>query len=85
LITVRCFGHISTTVGSDEVVLPYDELDAADLVDKVRDLTGRKEPGFSRYNTLVMLEDGEAFVPAGRRSRVADGSRVVLIPFSHGG
>ncbi len=85
MIRVRCYGHIRTSVGSAEVELDGAELDAADLVDRVRGLSAERDPGFTKYNTLVMIEDGEAFVPAGTRTPVKDGDRVALIPFSHGG
>ena len=85
MIIVRCLGHIGTSVGAGEVTLSEGDLGAAEIVDRVRALSGKQDPGFSRYNTLVMVEDGEAFVPAGGSVRVADGARVVLIPFSHGG
>lgn len=85
MIHVKCLGHIGTTLGAGEVDLPDAGLEAADLVDKIRGLTGKTDPGFSKYNTIVMVEDGEAFVPAGRSAWIADGGRVALIPFSHGG
>ena len=85
MITVRCLGHIGTAVGAKELNLPGDDIDASDLVEKVRTATGKSDPGFTRFNTLVMVEDGEAFVAAGEPRRLKDGARVVLIPFSHGG
>jgi len=85
MIRVRCYGHICTSVGSSEVALQAAELDSADLVDRVRGMSVARDPGFTRYNTLVMVEDGEAFVPAGAGRMVKDGERVALIPFSHGG
>jgi len=85
MIHVRCYGHIGRSVGSDELTLEGTEIDSADLVDRVRGLSAAPDPGFNRYNTLVMIEDGDAFVPAGRRRPVKDGDRVTLIPFSHGG
>ena len=85
MIWVRCLGHIGTAVGATDVTLQDTELDASDLVDRVRAMTGLREPGFSIYNTLVMVEDGEAFVPAGRGVRITDGAKVALLPFSHGG
>ena len=85
MITVRCVGHIATAVGKKELVLERDGVDSAQLVDELRALTGRPDPGFTRYNTLVMVEDGEAFVPASGGRRLKSGDRVVLIPFSHGG
>ena len=85
MIRVKCYGHIGNSVGSAEVSLDCEELDAAELVDRVRGMAAETEPGFTRYNTLVMIEEGEAFVPAGTRRAVRDGDRVALIPFSHGG
>ncbi|MCL4354988.1 MAG: hypothetical protein JRM79_04530 [Nitrososphaerota archaeon] len=85
MIKVRCLGHIGTAVGARDVTIQDGGLDASDLVDRVRAMTGLRDPGFSRYNTLVMVEDGEAFVPAGRAVRIADGAKVALLPFSHGG
>ena len=85
MITVRCLGHIGTAVGSRELTLPNGDIDASELVERVRAATGKSDPGFSRFNTLIMVEDGEAFVPAGESRRLRDGARVVLIPFSHGG
>lgn len=85
MITVRCLGHIGTSVGTKELEVPCEDIDASDLVEKVRAATGKNDPGFTRFNTLVMVEDGEAFVPAGESRRLKDRAKVVLIPFSHGG
>ena len=85
MICVRCLGHIGSSVGSKEVELEADELEASEIVERLRSATGMDDPGFSKYNTLVMVEDGEAFVPASVARKVRSGERVVLIPFSHGG
>jgi molybdopterin converting factor small subunit len=85
MIRIRCYGHIGTSVGSGEVTIEGVEIDSADLVDRVRGMSTASDPGFNRYNTLVMIEDEGAFVPAGVRRIVKDGDRVALIPFSHGG
>ena len=85
MIHVRCYGHIGTCVGSAELTLEDVEIDATDLVERVRGMSTASDPGFNRYNTLVMIEDGDAFVPAGLRRTLKDGDRVALIPFSHGG
>ncbi len=85
MIRVRCVGHIATAVGRKELVVERDEVDSAQLVDELRALTGRDDPGFTKYNTLVMVEDGEAFVPASGGRVLKSGDSVVLIPFSHGG
>jgi len=85
MITVRCYGHIGTSVGSKEITIDAEDIDASEIVERVRSLSSEPEPGFTRYNTLVMLDDGEAFVPAGARKKIKGGERVALIPFSHGG
>jgi molybdopterin converting factor small subunit len=85
LISVRCLGHIGTSVGSKEVELIEEALDAEEIIARMRALSAEAEPGFTKYNTLVMVEDGEAFVPASSKRVVRSGQKVVLIPFSHGG
>jgi molybdopterin converting factor small subunit len=85
LINVRCLGHIQTSVGSGEVSLEASELEASEIIERLRTMSGLEDPGFTRFNTLVMVESGEAFVSASVRRVVKDGEKVVLIPFSHGG
>jgi molybdopterin converting factor small subunit len=85
MIRVRCLGHIAGSVGSKEVELQDAELDAVEIVERLRKISGRADPGFTRYNTLIMIGDGEAFVPATGAGKVREGEEVVLIPFSHGG
>jgi molybdopterin converting factor small subunit len=85
LITVRCLGHIGTSVGATEVVLEDGELQASDIVEKLRALSAMKDPGFTRFNTILLVEGGEGYVAANMDKQVKDGERVVLIPFSHGG
>ncbi len=85
MISVRCMGHIGTAVGAREVELEGSDLDASEIVERLRRLAGKDEPGFTKYNTLLMIEDGEAYVSAGSARRIRDGQRVALIPFSHGG
>lgn len=85
MIIVTCLGHIGTSVGHKEVSIEGSGLDASDIVEKLRKISSSPDPGFTKFNTLLMVEDGEAFVPAGTNRRVQEGERVVLIPFSHGG
>ena len=85
MITVRCLGHIGMSIGSKEVSFNEGDIEACELVDRLRAAAGGLDPGFSRFNTIVMVEDGEAFVPAGEKRLLKDGAKVVLIPFSHGG
>lgn len=85
MISVRCLGHIATSVGARDVELSDEELEASEIVETLRRASIEQEPGFTKYNTLVMVEDGEAFVPASTVKKVRGGERVILIPFSHGG
>ena len=83
MITVKLVGHIRTEVGIDELGLEDEELDPPALINRLRSMC--KEPGFNEFNTLLMVEDSEAFVPAGSSKKLKGGDRVVVIPFSHGG
>ncbi len=85
MIGVRCLGHIQTSVGSEEVSLEGPELEASEIVERLRTMSGKEDPGFTKFNTLVLVESGEAFVTASVRRLVKDGEKIVLIPFSHGG
>lgn len=85
MIRVKCLGHIGTSVGTEELVLPDEGLNATELVERLRAMSKERDPGFNSYNTLAMVEDGEAFVPASADRAIRSGERVVLIPFSHGG
>lgn len=85
MIRVRCLGHIKTSVGAEVVDLDDEQIDGSELVEKLRGRCVGKDPGFNKYNTLAMVEDGDAFVPASSSKKIKSGERVVLIPFSHGG
>lgn len=85
MIEVRCLGHIGSSVGSKEVSLEGPELSPSEIIERLRRISGKDDPGFTKFNTLVMVEEGEAFLAAAPERRVKDGQRVALIPFSHGG
>ena len=85
MIRVSLLGHIRSSVGSNEVTFPDEELDMKTIVEKLRLMSKESSPGFSMYNILAMIEDGEAFVPASASRKVKTGERVVIVPFSHGG
>jgi molybdopterin converting factor small subunit len=85
MIRVKCLGHIGTSLGTGEVTLDGGDLEAGEIVDMLRAMVKTGDAGFNRFNTLAMVEDGEAFVPAGSSRRVKEGETLVLIPFSHGG
>jgi molybdopterin converting factor small subunit len=85
VITVTCLGHIKSSVGKERVAFDVDEIDSAELIETLRTMSSRAEPGFTKYNTLVMVGTGEAFLPAAASKKLKSGDEVVLIPFSHGG
>lgn len=85
MIRVRCMGHIRTSVGKADVVMPDDALNASELVEKLRAMSKDSDPGFNRFNTLALIGEGEAFVPATSDRKIRSGEDVVVIPFSHGG
>ncbi len=79
-------GHITTDLGKEVVEVDADNIPIGELIERLQSLSidpGRV--GFSRFNTLAMVEDGEAFVAASKDVVVKSGDRVVLIPISHGG
>ena len=83
---MRCFGHIAASVGAETVELDAPRLSASQLID---DLRARSKPnappGFSKFNTLILVNDGEAVTAASREASIQDGDEVFLVPFSHGG
>ena len=85
MIRVSLLGHIRSSLGSNEVTFPEEELDIKTIIERLRLMSKESSPGFSMYNTLAMIEDGEAFVPASASRKVKTGERVVIVPFSHGG
>lgn len=85
MIRVSLLGHIRSSVGSNEVTFPDEELDMKTIVERLRLMSKESSPGFSMYNIIAMIEDGEAFVPASASRKVKTGERVVIVPFSHGG
>ena len=48
---------------------------------------GRDDPnlGFSKFNTLVIVNGSSAFTAAADDRMIGDGDEVLLLPFSHGG
>ena len=79
-------GHIATSLGRESLELDLEEIQVGELIDRLRALAiGADRVGFSRFNTLAMVEDGEAFVAGSKERVLRTGETVVLIPFSHGG
>ena len=85
MIKVTCLGHIGTSLGKDEVILECEESSIVEIIETLRTMARGSGAGFTKFNTLAIVGDGEAFVPASSGRLVRSGESVVLIPFSHGG
>ncbi|MDA4136210.1 MAG: MoaD/ThiS family protein [Thaumarchaeota archaeon] len=85
-IRVRCLGHIKTSVGSETVEIRENTMNAGELIESLRKM-GAKDPhlGFTRFNTLLIVNGQTAFTAAADDRKLVDGDEVLLVPFSHGG
>jgi molybdopterin converting factor small subunit len=87
MIHLKFLGHIKTSMGSEAVDIPEDGITLDDLFALL--LSGkpaRLDHGFTKYNTLVVINDEEAVSAAAQKDRrINDGDSVLLVPFSHGG
>ncbi|MGA2199014.1 MAG: hypothetical protein ABSG45_03665 [Nitrososphaerales archaeon] len=86
MIKVTCVGHIRTSVGRETVEIPGDRIRTTALIETLRAMGG-KDPnlGFTKYNTLVIVNGSSAFTGAADDRILEDGDDVLLLPFSHGG
>jgi molybdopterin converting factor small subunit len=87
MIHLKFLGHIRTSMGSDGMEIPRESISVDDLFglllsERPADL----DHGFSKYNTLLVINDQEVFSASAQQDRrLADGDSVLLVPFSHGG
>ena len=86
MIRVTCVGHIRTSVGRETVELKEDRIKTSVLIERLREM-GHDDPnlGFSKFNTLVIVNGSSAFTAAADDRTIDDGDEVLLLPFSHGG
>jgi len=85
-IRVKCLGHIGTSVGRETVELEGDNMTAGGIIDALREMaTADSNPGFTRFNTLLVVNGKSAFTAAAEDRKLEDGDDVLLVPFSHGG
>jgi molybdopterin converting factor small subunit len=87
MIHLKFLGHIRTSMGSDEIDIARDGITVDDLFALLLSSRPAKlEHGFTKYNTLVVINDEEAIsASAQKERRISDGDSVLLVPFSHGG
>ncbi len=86
MIRVRCVGHIKTSLSREELEIDESEISAVQLIERLRGM-GSKDPrlGFTKFNTIVIVNHGEAFTPGAADRLLRSGDDVLLLPFSHGG
>jgi molybdopterin converting factor small subunit len=87
MIHLKFLGHIRTSMGSEEIDLPSDGISVDDLFSLLlSNRPAQLDHGFTKYNTLVVINDAEALSAAAQKDRrLRDGDSVLLVPFSHGG
>lgn len=86
MIKVRCAGHIRSSIGTEELNLDVAEISSSELLERLR-VMGKSDPrlGFTKYNTLLIVNGGEVYTAAADDRLLRDGDTVLLLPFSHGG
>ena len=87
MIHLKFLGHIKTSMGSEEMDVPGEDISIGDLFGLLLSRRPAKlDHGFSKYNTLVVVNDEEVFSASAQEGRrLSDGDSVLLVPFSHGG
>ena len=86
MIRVKAVGHIRTSLGEETIEVEGSEIGAVELLEKLRLRAGNgSRAGFTRFNTLLVVNGGEAFTAAAEDRKLRDGDEVLLLPFSHGG
>jgi len=87
MIHLRFLGHIRTSMGTEQMEVPRESISVDDLFGLL--LSSRPAEvghGFTKYNTLLVLNEDEVFSASAQKDRrLSDGDSVLLVPFSHGG
>jgi molybdopterin converting factor small subunit len=87
MIHLKFLGHIKTSMGAEELEVSQGSISVSELFSL---LLSSEAPvldhGFSKYNTLLVVNDKEVFSASAQQDRLlSDGDSVLLVPFSHGG
>lgn len=86
MIHLKFLGHIRTSMGSEEMDLAREGVSVDELFGILSGQGRGAAHGFTKYNTLVVLNDEEVFSASAQANRrIIDGDSVMLVPFSHGG
>ena len=87
MIRLKFLGHIRTSMGTEELEISRDQMSVGEMFGLILETKPSQfGHGFTKYNTLVVVNDEEAFSASAQESRrLRDGDSVLLVPFSHGG
>jgi molybdopterin converting factor small subunit len=87
MIHLHFLGHIRTSMGAEEMDISNAGISVGELFAFLVALCPtRVQHGFTKYNTLVVINGEEAFSATSQEDRrLRDGDKVLLVPFSHGG
>jgi molybdopterin converting factor small subunit len=87
MIHLKFLGHIKTSMGSEEMEVLGETISVGDLFGLLlSSKPAELEHGFTKYNTLLVVNDEEVFSASAQQDRrLSDGDSVLLVPFSHGG
>ncbi len=86
MIHLKFLGHIRTSMGAEEVDIPGDGMSVDELFSLLLSKSAGPDRGFTKYNTLLVINGEEALSAAAQNDRrLSEGDSVLLVPFSHGG
>lgn len=87
MIRLKFMGHIKTSMGREAMDIEAEEMTVDELFGALRaGGSDGLEHGFTKFNTLVVVNDEEVFSAASQHGRLLrGGDEVLLVPFSHGG
>jgi len=87
MIHLKFLGHIKTSMGVEALEVPRERISVSELFGLLLSSgPALLDHGFTKYNTLLVVNDEEVFAASAQQERLlSDGDAVLLVPFSHGG
>ena len=87
MIHLKFLGHIRTSMGSEEMEMSQDGISVDEMFGLlISSRPAELDHGFSKFNTLLVINDEEVFSASAQEDRrLKDGDSVLFVPFSHGG
>lgn len=87
MIHLQFLGHIKESMGAERKELSWSPMNVGQLFALLlAEKSSGPAHGFTKYNTIVVVNEGEAFSASSQEDRqLSDEDRILLVPFSHGG